>query len=321
MYDPQTDTFATSVIGSFFKFEKEETDHGFALVGYARVLKRNRAVCRAIGELFADGALKFSFEISCGAYTEKEDGTVEIDRDENNYLEGMCVVSFPACPEAVAKMLVAELKNAGQAKEMIDMDKENEVKEKDPEVIAETKPETEAKEPETEVAETAEVKEAEAENAEAEKEADEADAKEAKEEDAACKKEKAEEAVAEEADPAATEQTAEVIQTTEHYETESVSTYDTETGVEEHVSISVDQWKREIAEMKDAISKLAETQAKLAEALAELKKPAEEEDRVIAEIENSDHKESRVIGEMNADNCYRLLESAAGSTNYRLLEE
>ena len=151
MYDPETDTFATSVIGSFFKFEKEETATGYALAGYARVLKRNKAVCSAIGQLFAEGSLKFSFEICCGAYTEKEDGTVEIDRDEKNYLEGMCVVSFPACPEAVAKMLVAEIKNAGRAKEMSDMDKENEVKET-AEVaapqVAETEPETEAKEPE-----------------------------------------------------------------------------------------------------------------------------------------------------------------------------
>lgn len=93
-----------------------------ALVGYARVLKRNKKVCKAIGELFAEGALKFSFEISCGTYETLEDDTILIDAADNNFIEGMCIVSFPACPEAVALELVAEINGIGkEADDMIDV--------------------------------------------------------------------------------------------------------------------------------------------------------------------------------------------------------
>lgn len=108
LYDARTGEFHSAQIGSFVQFELEETADGAALIGYARIMKRNKAVCRAISELFADGALKFSFEISCGSYRELEDGTIEIDISDDNYLEGMAVVSFPACESAVALDLVAE---------------------------------------------------------------------------------------------------------------------------------------------------------------------------------------------------------------------
>ena len=109
-YDPLADRFFTSIIGSFYRFEIEEAAEKKSLVGYARVMKRNKGVCQAIADLFLRDALKFSFEISCSVFSELEDGTVLIDRDPGNYLEGMCIVSFPACPEAIAMQLVAELK-------------------------------------------------------------------------------------------------------------------------------------------------------------------------------------------------------------------
>ena len=138
-YNPVTGTFTTSMIGSFYKFEivAGENDSE-ALVGYARVLKRNKAVCKAIGELFAEGALKFSFEISCGSYEKLDDGTILIDQADNNYLEGMCIVSFPACPEAVALQLVAEIEECNK-----DLTKEAEHMPNDEQVVAEVTTENE----------------------------------------------------------------------------------------------------------------------------------------------------------------------------------
>ena len=97
LYDARTGQFHTTQIGSFYKFEREDFDGGSYLVGYARVAKRNKALCRALAELFSEGALKFSFEISCGEYEELDDGTMVIDASENNYLEGTAIVTFPAC--------------------------------------------------------------------------------------------------------------------------------------------------------------------------------------------------------------------------------
>lgn len=116
-YDPYSDRFYTSQIGSFYRFEMEETAGSKRLIGYARIMKRNKAVCQAIADLFVRDALKFSFEIACGAFTSLEDGTFLIDKDPTNYLEGMCVVSFPACPDAIAMQLIAELKMSGAKKQ------------------------------------------------------------------------------------------------------------------------------------------------------------------------------------------------------------
>ena len=125
-YDSKTNTFSTAQVGSFYKFEKEELANGEkALVGYARVARRFGSVCKAIGELFAEGNLKFSFEISCGECIERDDGVVVIDASEKNQIEGEAIVSFPACPEATAMALVAELSMSG--KEAEDMEKENEI--------------------------------------------------------------------------------------------------------------------------------------------------------------------------------------------------
>lgn len=108
MYNSLTDTFYSTQIGSFYKFEKEEFDGGAYLVGYARVAKRNKAVCSALSELFVRGELKFSFEVSVGSGRKLDDGTFEIDASDDNFLEGEAVVSFPACEDAVALDLVAE---------------------------------------------------------------------------------------------------------------------------------------------------------------------------------------------------------------------
>lgn len=108
MYNAKTGEFYSTQIGSFYQFEKEEFEGGAYLVGYARIPKRNRKLSEAIATLFANGALKFSFEIACSDYEEDEEGIFVIDASENNYLEGTAIVTFPACEDAVALEFVAQ---------------------------------------------------------------------------------------------------------------------------------------------------------------------------------------------------------------------
>lgn len=212
MYNAKTGEFYSTQIGSFYQFEKEEFDGGAYLVGYARIPKRNVKLSKAIAELFAEGALKFSFEIACSDYSEDEDGTLVIDASENNYLEGTAIVTFPACEDAVALEFVAE-SNADDTErgetEMADVEKleteqalaeeteattqiseTEKVEETQPEAVAETEIETAEKEAETEVE---------------------------AEEDASCKKEeKAEETAA-----VYVENTTTVVETTHAYDSET----------------------------------------------------------------------------------------------------
>lgn len=108
LYDSRTGEFHSTQIGSFYKFEKEAFENGSYLVGYARIPKRNKKLSKAITELFADNALKFSFELAVGEYEELDDDTILIDASENNYIEGTAIVTFPACEDAVALELVAQ---------------------------------------------------------------------------------------------------------------------------------------------------------------------------------------------------------------------
>lgn len=109
MYDEKTGEFHSTQVGTFVHYEVEaEDDNGNeALIADVRIMKRNKKLCKAIAELFAEGRLKFSFEISCGSYSELDDGTLLIDADESNHFEGAAIVSYPACENAVALDLVA----------------------------------------------------------------------------------------------------------------------------------------------------------------------------------------------------------------------
>lgn len=110
MYNRRTGEFKSTMIGSFNEFEKEDLGDGkFALVSYARVPKRNTAICGAIAQLFAENNLKFSFEVNCGEYEKLDDGTILIDASDKNWIQGEAIVWSPACPQAVALELVAEL--------------------------------------------------------------------------------------------------------------------------------------------------------------------------------------------------------------------
>ena len=223
LYDTKTGEFHSTQIGSFYKFEKQVNGENCYLVGYARIPKRNRKLSKAISELFAEGALKFSFEVSVGEYEELDDNTILIDASENNYLEGTAIVTYPACEDAVALELVAQ-----QADETRKGDEEMAEVENKAEVV-----ETEAAQPE--LAEEEKVEEVE--------ETDET---------AACKEKK------ETSEEEQTEETAAVITHESHEETFVQTAYDNETGKEvcQRVTIetfSTDVQDGEIVETADGI--------------------------------------------------------------------
>lgn len=135
LYDSKTGEFHSTQIGSFYDFEKEDFSGGSYLVGYARIPKRDKDLSRAIAELFADGKLKFSFEIACAEYSDLDDGTIEIDASEHNYLEGTAIVTFPACEDAVALEFVAQ-------READDQERGDEEMAEETQVVAEENVET-----------------------------------------------------------------------------------------------------------------------------------------------------------------------------------
>lgn len=158
MYDAATGKYYSSFIGSFYHFEKEEADGEKYLVGYARIMKRHADICAAVNELYRQGKLLFSFEISCRNYREEE-GLIVIDADEQNFLEGAAIVSDPACPEAAALQLVAECLKGDEpmdVKENLTAEKPEEIQaeaeKEQEEVTAEVKPETETTEATAETA-------------------------------------------------------------------------------------------------------------------------------------------------------------------------
>lgn len=195
LYDVRTGEFHSTQIGSFYKFEKQKNGETSYLVGYARIPKRNKKLSKAISELFADGALKFSFELSVGEYEELDDDTILIDASENNYLEGTAIVTYPACEDAVALELVAQ-KNTDESRkgesEMAEVENKAEVVETEA-----TQPELAEEEEKVEAEETVE---------------------ESEDETAACKKKKAE------------TETATVYIEDHTVEVHEQSAYDSETG-------------------------------------------------------------------------------------------
>lgn len=228
LYDEKTGEFHSTQIGSFYKFEKQVNGESCALIGYARIPKRNKKLSKAISELFADGALKFSFELTVGEYEELDDNTILIDASENNYLEGTAIVTYPACEDAVALELVAQKADEAKGGESEMAEVENKA-----EVV-----ETEAAQPE--VAEVEETKE------------------ETSEVDAACKekKEKAE------------EETAEVVVREFHDESHTQVAFDTESGkeVRQTVTISTESTNVTDGELVESVDGVHVAEAEIAEA-------------------------------------------------------
>lgn len=242
LYDSKTGEFHSTQIGSFYDFEKEELEEGCALIGYARIAKRNKKLSNALLDLFGDGALKFSFEITVGEYEELDDGTILIDASDSNYLEGTAIVTFPACEDAVALELVAQ-HEAEQSAEADDIEG-GEKEMADNKVIA-----TEQVDEKPVVAEESKVEEktevqAEAETTtEVQAEANAEETAETKEDKEDAEKETAQAASEPEN---AEQQNAAVVVHENHYESNSVSAYDTESGVEVYQNVSVDTSVRHV---------------------------------------------------------------------------
>ena len=314
LYDSRTGEFHSTQIGSFYDFEKEDFESGSYLVGYARIPKRDKEISKAIAELFADGALKFSFEIACGEYSELDDGTIEIDASENNYLEGTAIVTFPACEDAVALEFVAQ-RSDDTRKGDEEMAEEN--------IVAETAtPQTEAEvtaEATEEVAETAEevkVTESTEEVAEVAEKATEETAEETPEETeetAACGKEEKEKA----------EENAEVYVTESYTEQQTVDTFDTDTGETTTQTVTVET--RACYPIAEEVSANEEAPSKMEETIAELVKTVENltaEIQALKKTHISAEAVNPFMGDVSVDGPkYSLLEKDSHGANYSLLSK
>lgn len=290
MYDAATGKYYSSFIGSFYHFEKEASDDDVYLVGYARIMKRHEDICAAVNELYCQGRLLFSFEISCRNYR-REDGIIVIDADEQNFLEGAAIVSDPACPEAAALQLVAEClkgdepmdekeKVAAEQTEEIQAEAEKEMED----VTAEANPETEAAEA------TAETAPALEDPSDKEQKPEDPEAKEEPKEEAnaACKEKQAEDA--KEDDP---EEKPEAPEKGKPWE----------------------KTAEVVAELKAAVAAL---QAEVTKLRAE----AEESAKLTAEAHTDNGEVNPFTAEINANSGYTLLESVKPEFGkYGLLEK
>lgn len=282
-YDAATDTFGTQIIGSFVDFRKGASEDGTpALIGVARISKRDQETCEAIASLFAQNKLKFSFEIACSTMAQLDDGTVQIDAAEGNYITSLAVVSTPACPSAVAMQLVAETEERKEAD--AEMNKENE--------IIESAEAVEVNEEVAEVVETIDVPaevpaevEAAEKTEEPKEDSEEEKKDEPEEECAACKKKEAEE---DEEEEKPEEECAEV-------------------EAPAHVGVSLESLFAEIQALKAAVEVL--TAAKAEPVVAEVKETKTVE---VAEV-------NPFTDDMKAENRWSLLEEDEKTNTWTLI--
>lgn len=164
MYNRLTKTFSSTQIGSLTDFYSETDNNGvISLYATARVPKREREICIRLAELYALGKLCVSFEVRYDPkYTIEKDGVLFIDANESNALTGLALVSDPACIDAVALDMVAEVADGSdvvaESEEQNSKRGENRTMPKEQEMTAEVK-ETEVAEEETIQAEAEAVQE------------------------------------------------------------------------------------------------------------------------------------------------------------------
>ena len=343
MYNKLTGQFMSAIIGSMCSFEKETAEDGTpSLIIGARVMKRYSSVCKALAKLFAENRLKFSFELSCGEYTELDDGTLLIDASDANFLEGAAVVTFPACEDAVAMELVAEClskgdENMAENEKIVEVAEETEpivetasLEENTEEIVAE---ETENSVENTQLAEESQVNTEESEQTE-------------------------------DAQINAEEETAEVYVTHVTEQRETVRTYDDSTGVETSQTVVVENYAHGpandspapamaetdcdpedddkdkeqidaesehvpetdqtdvIAELKNSIQMLASELATLKETLSHHEEVAEQQAEpatVTAEAEKTWSLINPFVADIGAPRKYSLLDKDEHTTSYTLL--
>ena len=303
MYNPRTGEFLSTQIGSFYHYEKEVDGDDVFLIGYARVMKRNKAVCAAIADLFANQQLKFSFELSCGQYSKENDGTIVIDEHPSNYFEGEAIVSFPACREAIALQLVAECLQEGGDKAMNEtietIETTEQIVENQEQINAVA--ERDVNEPICAAETVEEVEETESVQVQAEtiSEVHEETSKEVVE--ATCKK-----------DEAAAEATAETT-TPEDVPNDSN---------EQNQDQNPEDEKRAISALIAQIEEIRKTIAELSETVSTLPKKSEPQEVIFASMKEADAQTvNPFMGSITAPSGYSLLETAeSGLKSYSLLE-
>lgn len=111
MYNRITKKFGTTQIGSLVDFYSETDNDGvISLYATARVPKRENEICIRLVELYELEKLCCSFEVRYNPEdTIEKDGVLFIDASENNAMTGIALVSTPACVDAVALDMVAEV--------------------------------------------------------------------------------------------------------------------------------------------------------------------------------------------------------------------
>lgn len=107
-YNSKTGQFKSQMIGSFVDFTTNQNGEILELLGECRVPKRFEKTTAALQELFDNGNLLFSYEVSVGEYT-STDGIKFVDKSPKNAIFAMAVVSNPAVVSAKALTLCAAI--------------------------------------------------------------------------------------------------------------------------------------------------------------------------------------------------------------------
>lgn len=143
MYNRFTKKFSSTQIGSLTDFYSETDNDGvISLYATARVPKREQDICLRLVELYEMGRLCVSFEVRYNPeFTIEKDGVLFIDANENNAMTGIALVSIPACEDAVALDMVAEVADGSdivaESEEQISQRGETETMPKEMEMTAE----------------------------------------------------------------------------------------------------------------------------------------------------------------------------------------
>lgn len=292
MYSKITKHFGTTQFGSLTNFYSEADNDGVvSLYAEARFPKRELDACMALVELYELGKLCVSVELRYNPeHVILKDGYKFIDAHEDNSLNGIAIVSEPACVDAVALDMVAE-RSADDSlidaedEESKDRGETNLMKDKE-EMTAEVQEETVVAE-EKPVEETA-VDEAASEDsenavAEAEQKGDVAVAEDNNDGDPETDPDDADDGA--EKDPTSDEQEVATAEVLEH----SVDVHESVENWGEGKPVHVIEYRERVIEtMEEAgvvIAEQGEEITKLENQIAELKEIKEKYDTIIAERE------------------------------------
>lgn len=116
LFNRITKKFSSTQIGSLTGFYSETDNNGvISLYATARVPKREKEICIRLAELYDLGMLSVSFEVRYNPeHTVTKDGVLFIDANEDNALTGIALVSVPACEDACALDMVAEVADGSE---------------------------------------------------------------------------------------------------------------------------------------------------------------------------------------------------------------